>query len=722
MLALVFALPQRTAAAPKDASGAREGEFDGVETIYVIGERAEEPRYHVPEISSPTRTATPIEEIPQSITVIPRDLLDDQQVVTIAEALRNSSSVVASNPLLTPAFDNTRIRGFPAEQLVDGFTQYYNPGDRDSTVNIERIEVLKGTNGLLYGGGSGSPVGGVVNIVSKKPTDETAGEVGLTVGSFEYYQPYFDFNQPIAKGVLLRLTGAYASSGSQIDVIQTERFNVNPTLRLEIGPKTSITMRAKISRWRQPDYQGLSATGTVRGTIDVDRFLFIGPRHIDDSTSEFYSGSIALEHDFGPVWSGSIQARYSRSRFEENVRTIVGAGFDFGADRPIIEPPSLAESVGFGLLPFGLFDGRLFQEQKEVSTVANATATFDTGPIEHTLLFGADFSRYDDSGYINVGPVGGSLITTVDLANPSFPEPFVAPGPGIKDNFVTNTVAGGYVQLQSTLFERVHALAGVRAGFVEIDFESPGDQNRTRSVRPIPRVGAVVDVVEGLSLFAGYSEGMRGQPFAIFVTKPEPQRSRQIEGGLKIWWNDRLTGHFAYYEIDRQNVAVPTPDPARDGGFGSVPEGKQHSSGYELEIRWSPWADLSVLASYGWTKTGFSDDLFAFASKGDDLPGIPEHAGRVWVQYALPAPFDEFELGTGLQADSGSRISLRNDFESDPHFTLDATANYETDRYRLGLSVKNLSDERYFERLNYLGGRVSPGQGRAIFATIALRY
>lgn len=707
---------------PEPAAPAETGSFEGVEEIVVIGERAEPLQYHVPEISSPTRTATPIEEIPQSITVIPRDLLDDQQVNTISEALRNSSSLVAGNPILTPAFDNTRIRGFPAEQLVDGFTQYYNPGDRDSTVNIERIEVLKGTNGLLYGGGSGSPVGGVVNLVSKVPLPEIAGEVGITAGSHEYVQPYFDFNQPLAEGVLFRITGAYTSAENQVDVIRTERFNLNPTFRVELGGSTSLTLRGKASGWRQPDYQGLPATGTVRGQIDIDRFLFIGPSNVPDSTSDFYSASAVLEHVFDETWSATVQTRYSRSQFEENVRTIVGAGLDFGADRPIIEPPSLAQSAGFGLLPFGVFDGRLFQEQEEYSAVANATADFSTGPIDHTLLLGADFSRYDDSGYINIGPVGGDLITTVDLASPRFPEPFVAPGPDVKDNFVTNTVAGGYLQIQSTFFDRVHALVGVRAGYVEIDFESPGDRNRTESVRAIPRAGAVVDLFGGLSAFVGYSDGMRGQPFAIFVTTPKPQLSRQLEGGLKLALGDRLSGHIAYYEIERENVAVPTPDPARDGGFGSVPEGEQFSSGVEIETKWRPVRGLNVLVSYGYTETGFRDDLFAFASDGDELPGIPEHAGRLWINYAFDGPFEGLELGAGVYAESGTLVSLRNDFRTDDHFAIDTTASYDHEVFRIGVSIKNLTDENYFERLNYLGGRVTPGQGRSYFATIALRY
>lgn len=130
--------------------------------------------------ASLTRTNTPVEEIPQSITILPRQVLEDQQVPSVAVALRNASGVVPAPGLLTPAFDPTTIRGFSSEQLLDGFSQSYNPGDREGTINIERIEVLKGTSGLLFGGGSGAPTGGIINLISKQPEAKRFAETGLT--------------------------------------------------------------------------------------------------------------------------------------------------------------------------------------------------------------------------------------------------------------------------------------------------------------------------------------------------------------------------------------------------------------------------------------------------------------------------------------------------------------------------------------------------------------
>lgn len=176
-------------------------------TVTGKSKRRDKQSYSAIYTSSATRTHTPIQEMPQSIQVITPALIADQQNKTISESLRNVSGVITNNPLLTPNFEWTLVRGFRAEQLLDGFTQYYNPGDRESTVNIERIEVLKGPNALLYGGGSGSPAGGLINLVSKLPHPEASGEVGINVHTHQFYQPFFDINLPINNNILFRITG-----------------------------------------------------------------------------------------------------------------------------------------------------------------------------------------------------------------------------------------------------------------------------------------------------------------------------------------------------------------------------------------------------------------------------------------------------------------------------------------------------------------------------------
>jgi len=733
--ALVAAASSAAAAdAPGDADAARRRAEETTIDVLVVGRPDS---YDPGAATSSTRTPTPLQQTPQSVSVVTRPLIDDQQVRTVSDALLNVSGVVPTNTALTPAFDNTLIRGFPAERLVDGFTQYYNPGDRESTVNVERIEVLKGTNGMLYGGGAGSPAGGVVNEISKTPRSVAARTVGVRVGSWALVQPFFDLNQPFGDHVRLRVTGEYTTEESQIDVLHNQRFNVNPALTLTDGDATTLTLRGRISRWRQPDYQGLPATGTVVqskatippgiraflgnvepvGKVEVDRSLFIGDPDIEDSRSQFDSGAVHFEHRFSDAWHTSVQARYARSEFEEEAQLIGGAGLDFGADRPVIEPPELARAFHLGTLPFSFFDARLFQEQKEVSALANAVGEGSWGPIRATLLLGGDYSRYDDAGFINFLTVPRRFI--IDVADPVFDQPYTRPGPGKNDNFVVNTVMGGYAQVQATLYERLHLVAGARLGRVRIDFESPDRRDVTDTWRWIPRAGAVLDLGAGVSLFGGYSSGMRGQPFAIFTETPLPERSSQLEGGLKLAFGEWLRGQVAYYSIDRTNVAVPDPD----GGIGSVPRGHQASHGVDAELLLRPIESVSLIAAYSWTRASFEDDLFASYGSGlDAIPGVPENSGRVWLHYDFPSPLKGLGLGVGAHAQSQVQISRRNAFFTDGFVTFDAAVSYDAGFLTVGLRVANLTDEAYFVRLNYLGGRVAPGPGRSWQVTTALHF
>jgi len=725
------------AADPKPAATSGDADGEGTQGVIDVLVIDRQDTYESDSVTSSTRTPTPLMETPQSVGVVTRRTIEDQQVRTVSDAVTNVSAVVPTSPLLTPAFDTTLIRGFAAEQMIDGFTQLYAPGDRQSLVNVERIEVLKGTNGLLYGGGAGSPAGGAIDLISKTPSAVPFRVAGVRAGSWELVQPFFDVNQPIGESVRARITGEWTHEASEIDVLENQRFNVNPAVSIHHGDDTTLTLRGTVSRWRQQDYQGLPATGTVvksdaaippailpyvtlpAAPIDakVDRTLFVGDPDVPDSKSAFDSVALHLDHRFDPTWSASVHARWAHSSFEENAQVIVGAGLDYGADRPIVEPPELATALGFGALPFALFDARLRQRQTEISVVANAVGERTIGPTRNTLLIGLDHSRYDDSGFLHALAVPHQFV--VDLADPTFDQPFEKPARDHDDNFVVNTISGAYVQLQSSLWNRLHLVSGVRLGRVNIDSDGPDNSDVTNRVKWIPRAGAVIDLAGGFAAFAGYSRGMRGQPFAIFTETPLPEESSQIEAGLKAACGDWLRGEVAWFTIDRDHVAVPDPN----GGLGSVAAGHQASHGIDGEIVVHPIPSVSVLAAYAWTRASFEDDLFAsFGSGLKSIPGVPEHSGRLWVDYRFGSWLTGLRIGAGVQAQSAVQISRRNDYQADAFYTLDASVGYETSRYSVGLRGINLTGEDYFVRLGYLGGRVAPGVGRSWQLTASVRF
>ena len=253
---------------------------------------------------SATKTGTPIQETPQSIQVITRGLIDDQQNLTVSETLENVSGVTGPNPLAFGQF-YTLVRGFPAETYIDGLPTYFQPGARDLIDNVERIEVLKGPTGILYAGGQ-APIGGIVDIVSKVPTLASVTEVGVTGGSRGFVSPYFDVNRPLTDNgtVLFRLTGQFQRDVPSVEFVVTHSFAIDPTLTFTNNAGTSLTLQGFFSRRTQPDYTGLPAVGTVdTSAFRIRPFLFPSTQTVPDTSSELYGATVRLDHVFNSVWS-----------------------------------------------------------------------------------------------------------------------------------------------------------------------------------------------------------------------------------------------------------------------------------------------------------------------------------------------------------------------------------------------------------------------------------
>mgnify|MGYP000314735211 CR=1 FL=1 len=690
-------------------------QFDSVRTLLPLtvvginakyqGKRNSPKSYNHSHTNSSTRTSTAIKEIPQSIQLITRALIDDQGSLTVSESLKNISGVSVGQAALTPSFDFTQIRGFRAEQLLDGFTQYYNAGDRESLVNVERIEVLKGSNALLYGGGSGAPPGGLVNIVSKKPEQETIVKAGVKYGSYQYYQPYIDINQPLSEHILFRVTGEYTDAGSYLDVIETERYNVNPALTITDNKGTQLTVQGKISSWEQVDYQGLPAHGSVTGDFNIKPESYIGPSDIEPSQAKFYGVWGSFEHELDESWHLSLKARYSESKFDQKIQTLFGAD-GIKADQPYLTPSTWA-----------LFNTELYQEQQELSFVANVIANFKVGPTENTILLGADYSEFKDEGFIE-----SASAETVDLGKISFNSPYSKPGAGINNIFVVNKTYGGYVQLQTALYDRLHILTGLRIGSVDIAYnnESFGFEavSQTSKTMFLPRIGASYDLTNNISSFISYSEGMRGQPFVNFVATPSPELSQHIEAGIKFDFLNAFNGQVAVYQINRSHVAIRDNTDAKGR---SETTGEQRSQGVEVDLTWQ-LENIDLLTSYAYTDARYIKHQTE-SSNGKPLPHIPNHSGKIWANYRFgQAVLSGFSLGAGVYFQSGVYLEVPGYNKSDGLFSVDAALNYEADSFKISAAFKNITNEKNYQSLNYFGGRFVPTQPFSAYLNLSIQY
>lgn len=650
---------------------------------------------------SATKTGTPIQETPQSVQVITRDLIEDQQSLTVSETLRNVSGVTGPNPVAFNQF-YTLVRGFPAETYVDGLSTFFQPGARDLLNNVERIEVLKGPTGILYAGGS-APIGGIINLVSKLPVFATFTEIGVTAGSRGFVSPYFDINRPLTEDgtVLFRMTGQFQRDVPSIDFVETRSFALNPTVTFTNNAGTSLTLQGFYSRRTQPDYTGLPAVGTVdTSAFSIRRSLFPSSTTVPDTSSEFYGVTARLDHAFNDVWSTFTTVRFSRSILSQPDQFVIG-------NRPDVPPSSFFVSNA-------IVRGNI----SEISVNPNLKAAFDLGPTRNVLLMSADFDRVKDREFVS----NFDLIGPVDFRAPVFPD-FVEPTSRALTPSNAYINAGLSMQLQTTLWERIHLLAGVRGAYAELDGldRLTGTRQELQQIKPLPKAGAIVDVYKDgggnvVSLFADYSEGIRVVPY-LSTSTPKPETSQQVEGGVKIALASGLSGTLAAFELTRQNVATGDPN----NPFLQVQVGEQRSRGAEVDLVWQPTPNWQVLGSYAHIDaTVTKDNNFAVGSR---LMAVPADSGRLWANYKfLEGSLRGVSLGAGLYAAGRQAITLDNSYFTPAFVTLDAKASYTVDGWTYSLVGKNLADALYFEPYLFLDGRVRPSNRRSIYATASVRF
>lgn len=670
---------------------------------------------------SATKTATPIEQIPQSIQVIPKAVLDDQRPVSIADAVLNASNAQGPNNLGIDNYGTSpfTIRGFAADVYIDGLPTVYTTGNKDDLANVERIEVLKGPTALLYGGGLGAPIGGAVNIVSKMPTNVAGGEVGITAGSHGYLRSFFDVNQPLTSNgtVLFRMTGEYTGANSFIDVLQSKSYSINPTLTFTDKTDTTLTIQASTSKLSRQAYPGLPVVGTIAGDFRINPWMWPSDRNIHDSYSKRDALTVTFDRRLDPVWSFNVKARYSKSETLQDSQGAASGAPDPGTTST-----------------FSLLNTSIYQTQEEFSINPNLRAKFSAGETKNTFLLGADYSRVRDDGYMHTNfflfpPY------QVNFLDPKFTTPFTTPDPSVPgyfsffDSKSVYTTKGAYAQLQSTIWDRVHLLGGARLANLNVSYTEsalvdpvfftplPPETFTVDKTKVLPRAGIVVDLIGGLSAYASYSQGMRWTA-STQAKLVDPEESEQVEGGFKLKLGQQLSGTVSVFDIKRTNVPITA-------GFGIVDVSAQRSRGFEADVIWQPTSAWKFLAAYGHTDVVFSDSKTTFNGlpvlAGNKVPNVPEHSGRLWVDYSFES-LKGLSAGAGIYAAAGQYVDPLNVYRTQSYFTVDSKIAYDAGSWKAALNVKNLTGEHYYVPYAWFGGQVAPGAPREFFGTLTYRF
>jgi iron complex outermembrane recepter protein len=656
-----------------------------------------------------TKTATPLIETPQAVSVVTRDQIEAQAAQNLWQALRYTSGVVTEQTGADLRFQNVYVRGFLADQYLDSMKLL--PGSfavpQIDIYNLQRIEVLHGPASVIYG--QGSP-GGIVNMVSKRPTAEPFREVVTQAGSYGLLQSAFDVSGPLDKEgrFLYRLTGLTRETGSQVDFTKYQRTSISPAFTWRPTADTTLTI---LTNYQHDPKAGFFNQLPARGTAlplaggQISTSFYSGEPSFDKfDRQQFYTGYL-FEHRFNDAWTVRQNFRYM--------------GVD--ADVAVLSPSGGQSSPTLNRAAF------LTQEELRTATVdTQAEAKLRTGPFVHTVLLGNDYQKAFDVAVSRSGPSNIPALR-INVFNPVYGTP--VPIPAITTNRrLGQEQIGFYVQDQIKVGGWV-ALIGARQ-----DRASTENNNiLTRTVTSQSDVAttkraALLHLFDnGVAPYVQYTESF--QPIVgqtdFFGNAFKPTTGQQKEVGIKYQPpGSKIFASLVAFDLVQQNVLTPDPDPNHRNL--NVQTGAIRSRGVEFEAKASLTEGLNMIATY--THLNQVVEQANDRSVGKRPVGIPRDTASLWGDYTFQGgALAGFGIATGVRYLGPSAGNNFNEFFIPGATLLDAAIHYDFSNLNPALNglyasinASNVMDKVYVQWCQNQGCWY--GQRRNVIGTLRYRW
>jgi len=701
-LLLISSMPSH-AEAP-EAAGATAGEIV-LSPMSVTGEFEQSPNgpvegYVAKRSLTATKTNTAIADTAQSISVVTADQMRDQGVQSVQDALRYTAGVRAEPFGLDSRGDWSKIRGIDPVIFQDGMQQSfgYYASVRPDPFTLERIEVLKGPASVLYGQGS---VGGLVNLVSKRPLSERQGEVQLQYGSFDRRQIGLDVTGAVDEGetLLVRAVAVLRESDTQVDQVADDRLLFMPSLTWRPNDSLEWTLLANV----QSDESGsttqfLPHAGTVYpapgGLPEIPIDILMSEPGFDAYNTDQKALTSLLTYRIDDTWTLRQNLRYAKS--EVDYRTL------YPAFPPELQPNGDIARVIWVAEP----------ELEALTADHQAQAIIHSGAIEHTVLAGLDYQHAVTNRRTAYVGDGGIL----NLYNPVYGN-FTPPAAADFSDDPENTIEqlGVYAQHQMNISDRWFTTLGLRSDRASTEVEGERDQKDDAITL---KAGLLYKTELGLSPYISYAESFlpevglnaRGNAY-------KPLEGEQVEVGVKYQPDGSASfASIALYTLREQNRLVPDPvNPT-----GQIQAGEAQAQGIELEGLWVLTPNWDLISSYAFTATEVTEGTPG-VDEGARLPSVAEHLASVWSQH-------RFAVGglAGFSAGAGVRyVGASYDGEDKvktPDYTLvDAMIGYETRDWQFALNGTNLADKTYYTTC-LARGDCFVGTKRTVVASVGYRF
>ncbi|MEO1168999.1 MAG: TonB-dependent siderophore receptor [Pseudomonadota bacterium] len=638
-------------------------------------------QYFEDDTISATKTETPLINVPQSLSVISREQIDDQVLGDIGDVLRYTPG--ASIGQGEGHRDQITIRGqnTTADFYIDGLrddVQYFRP-----LYNLERIEILRGSNAMIFGRGGG---GGIINRVTKTAVaGDTFGNGTASIDTFGSVYLSGDANIAASDTIGLRLNAFYESLDNHRDFFGGDRFAINPTATVEFGPNTRLIGSYEyVDDDRVVDRGVPSLNGEPLEGFDN---TFFGDPDANFTTLEAHISRLRFEHDFSDSLSYNSTLQYAD--YNKLYQNIYPVGFD-----------DVANTVSL--------DGYRDTTQRENLIIqGNLVWRGDTGAIGHTLLLGYEYGDQQTQNArrdIFFADSMDDQITfgfTDPLAIPAFTFPRFTRARNSDAEFFSV-----YAQDQIAIGDHVIVVAGIRFDRFEIDVvdqievnDGAADGNDGFLSRSdsewSPRIGVIYKPQDNVSLYASYARSFlprSGDQFLTLSPTTEslaPEQFDNYEIGLKWDPQPGLSLTAAIFRLDRENGTTPDPnDPGNSILTGSRTEG------FELQLVGEVLPGWSVNAGYSYLDADERGRVVGAALANRTLAQVPEHMISMWNHIDVT---EQFGVGLGVTHQSSQFAAIDNSVRL-PSFTrFDAALFYDvSENVRVQVNVENLFDEDYF--------------------------
>ena len=677
-----------TLASSGDVAAAVE---DAPVQVIVIGDR------HT-RVRSATKTDTALQDIPQAVSVVGKQRIDEQGMRSMTDVMRAvPGASVASGE---GHRDTIILRGqnSTADFFVDGLrddVQYYR-----GLYNLDRVEVLKGPNALIFGRGGG---GGVVNRVTKKADGTRASGGVFAIDSHGALVAAADLQAPLIDRLSGRVNAVYETFDSFRDHVDGRRIGVNPTLGWQPTGDTRVDLGYEYSNDSRvvdrgiPSRNGRPLKGAHKqffGDPDVNRLRF-----------DAHVGDLAVDHRFSDALRWSAKARVGT--YDKFYRNALAAG-----------PASDAGTVAI--------EAYQSRTERDALLIQNDfVASLVTGPVAHTLLFGVDFSDQDtfssrEEGFFNAAGTIPRISVALGSSD-DLPPIFFRDSPVRRASAVDSDAraVGIYVQDQARIGDHVELIAGLRRDWFRLDTNNriSGAEVGRKDATWSPRVGLVVKPMPSVSLYASWSKSFlpqSGDQFSsltptLAALAPEKFRNREV--GLKWAPTSAIDVTLAGYVLDRSNTRAVDPVTRL-----SVLTGEQRSKGIEASAEGRIARQLSFAASAALQEARITRTT-AGAAAGTRVPSVPTFTSSLWGRYEVN---NRLGVGLGLYHQSKTYASV-SEAVTVPGFTrIDAAAFIGlTPQLKLQLNVENITDKKYIG-LTHNDNNLTPGNPRTFRAALRI--